>query len=409
MSVLRACCWMLLIGSVVGCHSDTKHGYLRGGPVLTLAGRPQLSLERVQTASFRPELPPSELARVRLERWPRSQISGQPPAEVWTAPSETNRVLSPQEAQLVEERTDVSDSQVQSVREPIEADVSVPPVPLTYRRPHLRIDALQGLKSRFASRLQSGRMALHENACGARDWCREFGDACQTRGCELQSHVTEVWDEANPQCWIDAACQTCGERSQQLSSTLRECTDDVSCPGWFQPTRQRFTWAGERFNGSLEGATESFSRVKNQFEEVTESLDELQPLSDYHPVVTLPKPDIRPFLRPILRTDGQTEQPADSAESEAGPATAAATGVIELPAPADLKTQHSAEPPAESSAESLAEEEPSDTEAETPSDADAQPAEKPDGAVKPASAEVEVSGRRAIRKTDRWKSGLSGR
>jgi hypothetical protein len=230
MSVLRACCWMLLLGSVVGCHSDTTHGYLRSGPVLTINGQPQLSIERVQTASFRPELPPSELARVRLERWPRSRVNSDQTVDVWTGSTDANRVLSPQEAQFAEEPLTWG-SQPSPVREAIEADESASQKPITYRRPHLRIDALQGLKSQFAAHLQSGRQTLHESACGAKDWCREFGAACQTRHCELRSQVTEVWDEATPQYWIDAACQTCGERSRQLSSTLRECTDDVCGPG----------------------------------------------------------------------------------------------------------------------------------------------------------------------------------
>ncbi|MHC4878059.1 MAG: hypothetical protein ACYTGL_16515 [Planctomycetota bacterium] len=74
MKARRGAFWLLIIACVAGCHIDGKHAYLRTGPELTVAGRPQLSAERVLTQSYRPDLPPSQVARAKLERWTRSTV-----------------------------------------------------------------------------------------------------------------------------------------------------------------------------------------------------------------------------------------------------------------------------------------------------------------------------------------------
>lgn len=76
MNVFRVSLKLLLVVSMAGCHIGTTQGYLRGGPALTWSGQPLVSVERVLTAPFRPALPPSEQAHVRVERWPRGTITG---------------------------------------------------------------------------------------------------------------------------------------------------------------------------------------------------------------------------------------------------------------------------------------------------------------------------------------------
>ena len=77
MSVARCTLCILIFTCAAGCHIDVKHGYMRTGPEFFAGQLPQLSLEQVLTDSYRPELPPSQVVRAKLERRPRAMIAGQ--------------------------------------------------------------------------------------------------------------------------------------------------------------------------------------------------------------------------------------------------------------------------------------------------------------------------------------------
>ena len=75
MKVRRGGICLLIIACVAGCHIDGRNGYLRIGPEFVPSSRPQLSIQRVVTESYRPKLPPTHVAPVKLERFPRSTVT----------------------------------------------------------------------------------------------------------------------------------------------------------------------------------------------------------------------------------------------------------------------------------------------------------------------------------------------
>ena len=266
-----------------------------------------------------------------------------------------------------------------------------PPKDITYRRPVVRIGLLDLLKQR----LQSGHHVIENKACGARDWCRQTGQACQDQGMEFRSQFGEVWDEVNPQYWVGSACQSCGEHTRQFSSTLRERADDVCCPDWIGPAKERLASAGERLGGGLEGATEKLGRVTEQLNEVTDNLDYLQslsdlrPLSDLHPEGALPHTELKRFLQPILKMPGQHPGPPQEDGTTLHDANATTPEVIELPPPADLSDDEKAD----TKNKTKAEERHSSASDDIDASAESKPSEK-------------APYRRSVRKTDRWKGSL---
>ncbi len=251
--------------------------------------------------------------------------------------------------------------------------------------------------------MNSGRQVLENKASGARGWCHEAGQACGHQGAEFRTQAGEVWDEFNPQYWIQSTCQSCGEQTREFFSTLRDRADDICCPDWIGPARDRLSSAGDRLSsagdrltGGLGEATEKLGRVKEQISEATDSLDNLKPLSDIRPAIGLPrtvptiKPDLKGFLPPILKQKGQHPGPPLDDDAEPADEKSATSDVIELPPPADL---------------------PNKDEANEVGDASNQQAEatapKLSDDVSEAPAETtRTASRRAPRKTDRWKSGL---
>ena len=390
MGAFRDSIGLLLIVSLAGCHADMGHGYLRGGPSLSIAGRPQLSMERVQTASFRTGLPPSELAQVQLERWPRSKVYGHSSTDASMNWSESTTVDSAPLVPGIDHSSDDNalaslDSEPPPSQEQF-GPVSPPaPQEFTYRRPVVRIGLLELLKQR----LQSGGEVIENKASGTRDWCRETGELCNRHRCDLRSQFGEVWDEFNPQYWVESTCQSCGDRTREFTSTLRERADDVCCPDWIGPARDRLSLAGDHLSGGLGAATENLGRVKDQFNEVTDSIDYLQPLSDFRPAVDLPKPDLKGLLQPILKTPEQHPGPPPENASTSTDKDSDSTDAIKLPLPADLTADESTDKTDEAT-----EEQP---------DAAAAPA---DNAPADFTQETEATKRRPVRKTDRWKKGL---
>ena len=407
MSLLRTSLALLLTVLLVGCHSDIEHGYLRSGPRLTLAGTPQFSMERVRTASFRPGLPPTELAQVRLERWPRSTVSSDTPTDAtmnWAESTVDTTTIGPD---VVHSQSDDALASLDSAHsggaalppdetltssQPVEAAALPPPKPITYRRPVVRI----GLLDAFKQRMNSGRQVLENKASGAREWCHEAGQACGHQGAEFRTQAGEVWDELNPQYWIESTCQSCGEQTREFSSTLRDRADDLGCPDWIGPARDRLSSAGDRLTGGLGEATETLGRVKEQLGEATDSLDNLKPLSDIRPAIGLPrtvpmiKPDLKGFLPPILKPKGQ--HPGPPLDDDAAPTgeKSARSEVIELPPPGDL----------------LNSEEADETDDESSQQAEATGPTSSDNASPAPSEATRTATRSAPRKTDRWKSGL---
>ncbi len=415
MSLLRIGLALLLTVSLAVCHSDIRHGYLRSGPSLTLARTPQFSMERVQTASFRPELPPTELAQVRLERWPKSMVSGDSPTDAtmnWSEstldataigpdvvhPQSDDAMASLDSSHTIDAKT-LSDETLTS-GQPVKKATLPPPKPITYRSPVVRIGVLDALKQR----LKSGHQVLENKANSARDWCREAGESCGHQGAEFRTQAGEVWDEFNPQFWIESTCQSCGEHTREFSSTLRDRADDICCPDWIGPARDRLSSAGDRLSsagdrlaGGLGEATEKLGRVKETFNKATDSLDNLQPLSDIRPAIGLPrtvptlKPDLRGFLPPIPKLTGQHPGPPVDDDAASASEKSATPEVIELPPPADFThTEVSDETENVSSQQ---------TEAIEPKSSDGTSAA-------PAEA-TRTASRRAPRKTERWKSGLN--
>ena len=413
MSLLRIGLALLLTVLLIGCHSDIEHGYLRSGPRLTLAGTPQFSMERVRTASFRPGLPPTELAQVRLERWPRSTVSSDSPTDAtmnWSDGMVNATEIGPAISHSQDDDTlaslDSSHSgdaalptdETLTSSQPVETATLPPPKPITYRRPVVRI----GILDAFKQRMNSGRQVLENKASGAREWCDEASQACGHQGVEFRTQAGEVWDEFNPQYWIQSTCQSCGEQTREFSSTLRDRADDICCPDWIGPARDRLSSArdrlssaGDSLTGGLGEATEKLDRVKEQISEATDSLDNLKPLSDIRPAIGLPrtvpmiKPDLKGFVPPLLKHKGQHPGPPLD-DAEPADEKSATSDVIELPPPADL---------------------PNKDEANEVGDASNQQAEatapKLSDDVSEAPAETtRTASRRAPRKTDRWKSGL---
>jgi len=418
MSLLRDSLALLLTLSLAGCHAGFEHGYLRGGPSLSIAGRPQLSIERVQTASFRPGLPPSELAQVRLERWPRSMPASQTPTDAtmnWPdntfEPAQLNpgsevapdgNATASVDGGHASDNRDFSDETLPS-NQPLEAATVTPPKEITYRRPVVRI----GLLDAFRQRLQSGGKVLERKAGNARDWCRATGRVCDDRRCELQTQFGEVWDEVNPQFWVESACRSCGERTQHFSSALKERANDVCCPSWIEPARDRLSSACDHLSGGLSEATDDLERVRDQFNDATDDLNNLQPLSDFRPAVTLPNSDLKGFLPPILNQPGQHPgPPADDATSVE--TNSSSTNVIELPPPADRPADsaasvHSELPDRQPDSETALGNETA-PDSETAPENEAARADNDDASATSDQAPTAGS-RRAARKTDRWKRG----
>ena len=422
MSLLRTSLVLLLIVSLAGCHSDIRHGYMRSGPSLTLARTPQFSMERVQTASFRPELPPTELAQVRLERWPKSMVSGDSPTDAtmnWsesTVDATTDRpdvghslsddaLASLYSAHTIDAKTLPDETLTSS--QPVKAATLPPPKPITYRSPVVRIGVLDA----FKQRLKSGHQVLENKANSARDWWREAGESCGHQGVEFRTQAGEVWDEFNPQFWIESTCQSCGDHTREFSSTLRDRADDICCPDWIGPARDRLSSAGDRLSsagdrlssagdrlaGGLGEATEKLGRVKETFNKAADGLDNLQPLSDIRPAIGLPrtvptiKPDVKGLLPPNPKLTGRHPGPPLDDAASASEKTATPE-VIELPPPGDFQSHNEA--------------------ADKKNDASSRQAEaaEPKSSDNTSSASADATrtaSRRAPRKTDRWKSSLN--
>jgi hypothetical protein len=423
MSLLRIGLALLLTVSLIGCHSDIEHGYLRSGPRLTLAGAPQFSMERVRTASFRPGLPPTELAQVRLERWPKSMVSGDSPTDAtmnWAESMVDATAIGPD---IVHPQSDDALASLDSVHtsdaalpldqtlassQSVEAATLPTPKPITYRSPVVRIGVLDA----FKHRLKSGHQVLENKANSSRDWCREIGESCGHQGAEFRTQAGEVWDEFNPQYWIESTCQSCGEHTREFSSTLRDRADDICSPDWIGPTRDRLSSAGDRLSsagdrlssagdrltGGLGEATEKLGRVKETFNKAADSLDNLQPLSDIRPAIGLPrtvpmiKPDLKGFLPPILKQKGQHPGPPVDDNSESASEKSVSSEVIELPPPGDFQSQSEAADKTDDASSRQAE---------------AAEPKSSDDASSDSAESTRTASRRAPRKTDRWKSGLN--
>ncbi|MBI1309837.1 hypothetical protein GC176_00910 [bacterium] len=433
MKVLRAACWLLLIASVAGCHVDTGLGYLRGSGGFAVSGLPQLWIERVQTASYHPALPPSEMASVRVERWPRTMINAESAVSgedfdvnsTLSNGSITDPTMNWSEGSLIIEHGFLGcgrpDCEHCSNRDSRQIDASPPasglpavdmlpsPPPLpppaaaldspppkrsvTYRRPSLQI----GLLPKLQSGLASGRRFLQNRTCVANNWCRNLSQTCAARSCELQSQIVATRDKADPQRWIDSACQTCAECSQQCSATLRECTDEVCCPDWIEPACERLTSAGNRLHGTFDQVTDRFGQVTERFDPVTENADHLLPLPDVQPAVALPRPDLQRFLQPILKTFAESAEP-DRQNSRQQSSTD--NDAIELPAPAEPVSSGPVVTPA------------SVTEPQreaTPAPADQSAPKAPATTQASATSSPTVSTRRPVPKTDRWRTGRTSR